>query len=215
MTIAPARERTVLDDAREQLAQAVEVFGLWPEVHAMLAAPRRELSVCIPLQHGEGSVEVLRGYRLQHNYSRSAARALSVSTPGLASTKCGRSRCGRRGNVLNLPYGGAKGGVQVVRARPAVEGSNGPLTPEADPVLAERGTLVAPDILVTPVERSFLLRVGPGQPVVLVDQRGGEPAPRRADGPRLATSPMPSTTSLPCASPRPAWWSSLSTKPTK
>ncbi|HJQ05207.1 MAG TPA: Glu/Leu/Phe/Val dehydrogenase dimerization domain-containing protein, partial [Nocardioides sp.] len=72
MTIleAPAAARTVLDDAHEQLAQAVEVLGLAPSVHAMLAQPRREVSVSIPLRRDDGTIEVLRGYRVQHNYSR-------------------------------------------------------------------------------------------------------------------------------------------------
>ena len=37
--------------------------------------------------------------------------------------------------------------ADTVRARIVVEGANGPLTPGADAVLAERGTLVVPDIL--------------------------------------------------------------------
>ncbi|HJQ05293.1 MAG TPA: Glu/Leu/Phe/Val dehydrogenase dimerization domain-containing protein, partial [Nocardioides sp.] len=68
--VAPSPARSVLDDAHEQLAQAVEVLGLAPSVHAMLAQPRREVSVSIPLRRDDGTIEVLRGYRVQHNYSR-------------------------------------------------------------------------------------------------------------------------------------------------
>lgn len=66
----PVAEHSALDDARAQLAQTVAVLGLGPEAHAMLAQPRRERSVSIPLRRDDGSIEVLRGYRVQHNYSR-------------------------------------------------------------------------------------------------------------------------------------------------
>ena len=59
-----AGERTVLDDAREQLASAVETLGFGPSVFAMLAEPRREISVSIPLRRDDGTSEVLRGYRV-------------------------------------------------------------------------------------------------------------------------------------------------------
>ncbi|HEY8490535.1 MAG TPA: Glu/Leu/Phe/Val dehydrogenase [Dehalococcoidia bacterium] len=39
------------------------------------------------------------------------------------------------------------GNAGLIRARVLAEGANGPTTPEADAVLAERGTLVIPDIL--------------------------------------------------------------------
>ena len=34
-----------------------------------------------------------------------------------------------------------------VRARVSAEGANGPVTPDADPILAERGVITVPDIL--------------------------------------------------------------------
>ncbi|MFE6649028.1 Glu/Leu/Phe/Val dehydrogenase [Nocardioides sp. NPDC057772] len=108
-------EASVLDDARAQLAQAVGVLGLSPDVHAMLAEPRREVSVSIPLRRDDGSVEVLRGYRVQHNYSRGPgkggvrfdARVDLDEVRALAmwmTWKCA---------LLDVPYGGAKGGVRV------------------------------------------------------------------------------------------------------
>jgi glutamate dehydrogenase (NAD(P)+) len=112
---SPSAARTVLDDAHEQLAQAVEVLGLDPSVHAMLAQPRREVSVSIPLRRDDGTIEVLRGYRVQHNYSRGPgkggvrfdARVDLDEVRALAmwmTWKCA---------LLDVPYGGAKGGVRV------------------------------------------------------------------------------------------------------
>ena len=53
--LSAAPTRTVLDDARDQLRTAVDVLGLGPEVYSMLVAPRREVSVSIPLRRDDGS----------------------------------------------------------------------------------------------------------------------------------------------------------------
>ncbi len=63
-------EHSALDDAHAQLAEAIDILGLGEQVHRLLVEPRRELSVAIPLRRDDGSIEVLRGYRVQHNYSR-------------------------------------------------------------------------------------------------------------------------------------------------
>src|SRR4051794_18007782 len=59
-----------LANAQRQLATAAEVVGLSEGVHHMLARSRREVRVSIPLRRDDGSVEVLTGFRIQHNVSR-------------------------------------------------------------------------------------------------------------------------------------------------
>jgi glutamate dehydrogenase (NAD(P)+) len=148
---APSAARTVLDDAHEQLAQAVEVLGLAPSVHAMLAQPRREVSVSIPLRRDDGTVEVLRGYRVQHNYSRGPgkggvrfdARVDLDEVRALAmwmTWKCA---------LLDVPYGGAKGGVRVDPRQysPAeLERITRRYTSEIAPVIGPEHDIPAPDI---------------------------------------------------------------------
>ncbi|HWU23346.1 MAG TPA: Glu/Leu/Phe/Val dehydrogenase [Nocardioides sp.] len=153
MTIleAPAAARTVLDDAHEQLAQAVDVLGLNPSVHAMLAQPRREVSVSIPLRRDDGTIEVLRGYRVQHNYSRGPgkggvrfdARVDLDEVRALAmwmTWKCA---------LLDVPYGGAKGGVRVDPrnySRAELERITRRYTSEIAPVIGPEHDIPAPDI---------------------------------------------------------------------
>lgn len=140
-----------LDDAREQLAQAVDVLGLGAETFALLAEPRREISVAIPLRRDDGSVEVLRGYRVQHNYSRGPAkgglrydarvdldevRALAM----WMSWKCA---------LLDVPYGGAKGGVTVDPRRYStqeLERITRRYTSEIAPILGPEVDVPAPDV---------------------------------------------------------------------
>ena len=151
-TVTPATaEQSVLDDAREQLAQAVEVLGLGAEVHAMLAEPRREVSVSIPLRRDDGSVEVLRGYRVQHNYSRGPgkggvrfdARVDLDEVRALAmwmTWKCA---------LLDVPYGGAKGGVRVDPrnySKGELERITRRYTSEIAPLIGPEHDIPAPDV---------------------------------------------------------------------
>lgn len=151
MTLLQSSERTVLDDAREQLADAVAVLGLGPEVHAMLAEPRREVSVSIPLRRDDGSIEVLRGYRVQHNYSRGPgkggvrfdARVDLDEVRALAmwmTWKCA---------LLDVPYGGAKGGVPVdprEYSKAELERITRRYTSEIAPLIGPNQDIPAPDV---------------------------------------------------------------------
>ena len=80
MTRIPAEDEAVtapsspLDNALAQLSAAVKTLGYDEGLHQMLAAPRREMAVSIPLRRDDGSTEVLRGYRVQHNFSRGPAK---------------------------------------------------------------------------------------------------------------------------------------------
>ncbi len=146
-----AVQRTVLDDAREQLASAVETLGFGPSVFAMLAEPRREISVSIPLRRDDGTSEVLRGYRVQHNYSRGPgkggvrfdARVDIEEVRALAmwmTWKCA---------LLDVPYGGAKGGVRVDPRRYStaeLERITRRYTSEIAPLIGPDTDIPAPDI---------------------------------------------------------------------
>ncbi len=53
--------------AQKQLDTAAERLGLDPATHGLLRWPQRELTVTIPVQMDDGSIKVLRGYRVQYN----------------------------------------------------------------------------------------------------------------------------------------------------
>lgn len=104
-----------LSTALAQLNSTAERLDLDPGLHAMLARCKRELSVHFPVQMDDGSIRVFHGYRVQHNLSRGPAKGGIRYHPGVSldevralamwmTWKCA---------VVNLPYGGAKGGVVV------------------------------------------------------------------------------------------------------
>lgn len=105
--------RGPLDDAREQLAAAVAYLGLDDGMHAMLANARREMTVTIPLRRDDGSTVCYVGHRVQHNLSRGPGKGGLRFSPAVTldevralamwmTWKCA---------LVDIPYGGAKGGV--------------------------------------------------------------------------------------------------------
>jgi len=143
--------RNALDEAREQLAAAVDVLGLGSQVFDLLAAPRRELSVAIPLRRDDGSIEVLRGYRVQHNYSRGPAKGGIRFDAGVdldevrALAMWMTWKCA----LLDVPYGGAKGGVTVDPRRYSareLERITRRYTSEIAPIIGPDQDIPAPDV---------------------------------------------------------------------
>ena len=110
-----AARQSAWESARTQLAAAAEQLGLDDGMHQMLATPRREMTVAIPLRREDGSTEVLRGYRVQHNLSRGPAKGGIRYHP---STDIDEVRALAmwmtwKCSLIGIPYGGAKGGVTI------------------------------------------------------------------------------------------------------
>ena len=107
-------ERT-LADAHAQLARAIDMLGYDTGTHELLRRPRRELQVSVPLRRDDGTVEVLSGYRVQHNLSRGPAKGgvrydANVSLDEVRALAMWMTwKCA----LLDLPYGGAKGGITI------------------------------------------------------------------------------------------------------
>jgi glutamate dehydrogenase (NAD(P)+) len=142
---------TVLEDARAQLREAIEVLGYDESMYAMLAQPRREVTVSIPLRRDDGSVEVLTGHRVQHNLSRGPAKGGLRFSPDVdldevrALAMWMTWKCA----LLDVPYGGAKGGVRVdprLYSSAELERITRRYTSELTPVLGPDIDIPAPDI---------------------------------------------------------------------
>ncbi|GAA5081473.1 glutamate dehydrogenase (NAD(P)+) [Thermocatellispora tengchongensis] len=113
LPVPPGRQ--ALDSALHQLGRAADLLGLDDGLRAMLATPRRSLMVAVPVRREDGSVRVVRGYRVQHNVSRGPAKGGIRFHPATdlnevtALAMWMTWKCA----LVNLPYGGAKGGVAV------------------------------------------------------------------------------------------------------
>ena len=101
--------------AQQRFEAAADDLGLDEATRRILRDVKRELTVHFPVRHDDGSVHVYTGYRVQHNITRGPAKGglryqkgLTLDTVKalamLMSWKCA---------VVGIPFGGAKGGVDV------------------------------------------------------------------------------------------------------
>ena len=103
----------MLKDALGQLDAVAERIKLDPDVHKRLRQPQRSLIVSVPTLMDDGRLEVFTGYRVQHDLTMGPTKGGVRYHPDvnleevtalamLMTWKCA---------LMDLPYGGAKGGV--------------------------------------------------------------------------------------------------------
>ncbi len=83
--------------------------GLW----RVLRYPNRELTVYIPVQMDDGRLEVFTGFRVQHSIARGPAKGGIRYAPDvtLDEVRALAAWMTWKCAVVNIPFGGAKGGV--------------------------------------------------------------------------------------------------------
>lgn len=140
-----------LADARAQLKFAADLLGYGDGLHQLLGSARRETRVSIPLRRDDGTMEVLTGYRVQHNFSRGPTKGGLRYSPDVSldevralamwmTWKCA---------LLDVPYGGAKGGVTIdprLYSKGELERVTRRYASELQPVLGPDKDIPAPDI---------------------------------------------------------------------
>lgn len=110
-----ASSSSTLPIALEQLEGAAETIGLDDQIHARLAHPRSVKEVTLPVAMDDSSVSVFTGYRAQHDSVRGPYKGGMRFSPDVTRDECvGLAmlmtwKCA----LMDLPFGGAKGGVRV------------------------------------------------------------------------------------------------------
>jgi len=101
--------------AQRQFDDAAEMIGLEPELREILREVQREFTCHFPVEMDDGRVEVFTGYRVQHNINRGPAKGGIRYHPdvSLAEVKALAMWMTWKCAVVNIPFGGAKGGVIV------------------------------------------------------------------------------------------------------
>ena len=116
--IRPEKDRFLTTDnpfeeMMSRFDDAAARLNLEPGLYQILRAPEKQIIVSVPVQRDNGTVEVYTGYRVIYNTSRGPAKGgirfdMQVTLDevkalaGWMTWKCA---------VVNLPFGGAKGGV--------------------------------------------------------------------------------------------------------
>jgi glutamate dehydrogenase/leucine dehydrogenase len=105
--------RLFLENALKSLDEAAAILNIDPNIHEVLRQPKRVVVVSVPIKRDDGSIKVFTGVRVQHTNARGPYKGGVRYYPSvdveevtalamLMTWKCA---------VVDLPYGGAKGGV--------------------------------------------------------------------------------------------------------
>jgi glutamate dehydrogenase (NAD(P)+) len=103
-----------LDVAMRQVDIAAERLKLDPGIGEKIKKTKRELIVHFPVKMDDGSVEIFTGYRVQHNVTRGPGKGGVRYHPDvdLDEVRALAMWMTWKAAVVNIPFGGAKGGVQ-------------------------------------------------------------------------------------------------------
>ena len=101
-------------EVNEKVAQAGEILGLKNGVIKALSSCEREVVISIPLRRGD-DVEVLTGYRVQHSSARGPRKGgiRFHQDVDLDDVRALASLMTWKTALIDVPFGGAKGGVAV------------------------------------------------------------------------------------------------------
>jgi glutamate dehydrogenase (NADP+) len=99
----------------ERMLAAARHSRIGPEPLMRLRAPRTILEVQIPVRMDDGSLRIFRGYRVQHDDSRGPFKGCIRYHPqvDLAEVKSLALWMTLKCAVVDIPFGGGKGGVEV------------------------------------------------------------------------------------------------------
>src|SRR5215212_1899725 len=99
--------------AEARFNQAAKLLNLDDGMRKVLSMPARELTVHIPITLDDGRIEVFTGYRVQHSIARGPGKGGIRYAPDvtLDEVRALASWMTWKCAVVNIPFGGAKGGV--------------------------------------------------------------------------------------------------------
>lgn len=112
---APVQRTTAYEVAQQQFNLVADFIGLSDDVRKYLSVPQRELIVHFPVEMDDGHMRVFTGFRVHHNTAKGPTKGGLRYHPDVTLDECRALamwmtwKCA----LMNLPYGGAKGGVIV------------------------------------------------------------------------------------------------------
>jgi glutamate dehydrogenase (NAD(P)+) len=141
----------VFDMAVKQFGVIADHLSIPDDERARLLMPKRSVTVSCPIHRDDGTVAVFEGYRVQHHLTLGPTKggtrfATTVDLGEVAALAIWMSwKCA----LVGLPYGGAKGGINVDPAalsRTELEGLSRRYMQEMIPFVGPHTDVMAPDM---------------------------------------------------------------------
>jgi glutamate dehydrogenase (NAD(P)+) len=106
---------SAFEDTTRYFREASRTMDLGPHIEQLLVTPIRELKVQLSFERDDGTIGDYSGYRIQHDNSRGPMKGGLRYHPevDVEEVRSLASLMTWKTAVLNLPYGGAKGGITV------------------------------------------------------------------------------------------------------
>jgi len=103
----------MLQESHYYFHKAADVLGLADEVRTILLTPRRSVKVGITIEGEDGQLHSFEGYRVQHNMARGPMKGGLRFHPAMDEDHAAAlaNLMTWKTAVVDVPYGGAKGGV--------------------------------------------------------------------------------------------------------
>ncbi|HJV38798.1 MAG TPA: Glu/Leu/Phe/Val dehydrogenase dimerization domain-containing protein [Geothrix sp.] len=114
-----AGQTNLFENVNRQFDEAADILQLSQELRELLKTPYREITVAMPIRMEDGTLRVFKGYRVQHNGVRGPQKGGIRFHPDLAldDVRALASLNTWKTAVVNIPFGGAKGGIQCDPSR--------------------------------------------------------------------------------------------------
>ncbi len=152
----------LLKEVMAEFNGAADLLNLEPDIRERLSHPRRILIVSCPINMDDGTVKSFEGYRVQYNISRGPAKGgirfhpevdlnETIGLAALMTWKCA---------VVNIPYGGAKGGIRVDPTKLSwteIENLTRRYTWEISPMIGPEKDIPAPDMNTGPKHMAWIM----------------------------------------------------------
>ena len=148
--------------AQHLFDDAADALGLEDSLRCVLREVKRELVVHFPVEFDDGSFQVFTGFRVQHNIARGPAKGGIRYHPGttIDDIRALAMFMTWKAAVVELPFGGAKGGVVCDPRRLSIgelERLTRRYTTEISLLLGVERDIPAPDLGTTPQVMAWMM----------------------------------------------------------
>ncbi len=148
--------------AKSQLDTVAEKLNLDSDMLNMLKYPKRVLQVSCPVAMDDGNINVFQGYRVQHNFARGPGKGGIRYHPGVNEdeVKALSMWMTWKTAVMDLPYGGAKGGIQCdpkEMSEDELERLTRRYTSEINLIIGPKVDIPAPDVNTNPKIMAWIM----------------------------------------------------------
>jgi len=160
--LAAVTERSAYDLALENFDIAADAMELEGDIREMIKFPERVLTVSVPVKMEDGHIKRFEAYRVQHSTVRGPGKGGIRYHPNvtLGEVKALAMWMTWKCAVVNIPFGGAKGGVTCnpkALSRLELEHITRRYTAAILPIIGPEVDIPAPDVYTNPQTMAWIM----------------------------------------------------------